>query len=94
MGQRESDCDRLGCTWLLCPECFVGCMSPEGMWTQSHMCESIHTICVSEEWAASGAESLLKTVNLDQDGTGIATEGCERRDGMEGPKGQPGREGK
>lgn len=58
------------------------------------MCESILTICVSEEWAANGATSLLKMLNLDQDWTGIATKGHERRDGMEGSKVQPGREGK
>lgn len=58
------------------------------------MCESILTICVNEEWAADGATSLLKMLNLDQDWTGRATKGHERRDGMEGSKAQPGREGK
>lgn len=92
MGQSESDCDSLGCTWLPCPECLVGCVSPEGMWTHSHMCESILNLC--EEWAADGAASLLKMLNLDQDWTGIVTKGRKRRDGMEGSKVQPGRAGK
>lgn len=49
---------------------------------------------VSEEWAADGAASLLKMLNLDQDWTGIVTKGHERRDGMEGPKVQLRKGGK